>query len=81
MLWSGSSGFVPRLVCIEMFLSLDTLLVRTGHGEMDGFKTGKGVLQCCILSLCLCNLHTEYIMQNARLDEASWNPDCQEKYQ
>ena len=24
----------------------------------------------CILSLCLFNLHAEYIMQNARLDEA-----------
>ena len=24
----------------------------------------------CILSPCLCNLHAEYIMQNAGLDEA-----------
>ena len=24
--------------------------VRTGHGTMDCFKTGKGVLQGCILS-------------------------------
>ena len=33
-------------------------------------QIGKGVLQGCILSLCLFNLYTEYIMQNARLDEA-----------
>ena len=37
---------------------------------MDWFKTGKGVGQGCILSPCLFNLYVEYIMQNARLDEA-----------
>ena len=31
---------------------------------------GKGVPQACILSPCLFNLHAEYIMRNARLDEA-----------
>ena len=44
--------------------------VRTGHGKTDWFKTGKGVRQGCILSPWLFNLHAEYIMQNARLDEA-----------
>ena len=34
------------------------------------FKIGKGVHQGCILSPCLFNLYAEYIMQNARLDEA-----------
>ena len=37
---------------------------------MDGFKIGKGVHQGCILSPCLFNLHEEYIMRNAGLDEA-----------
>ena len=37
---------------------------------MDWFQIAKGVHQGCILSLCLFNLHVEYIMQNARLDEA-----------
>jgi len=37
---------------------------------MNWFKIGKGVHQGCILSLCLFNLHAEYIMRNARLDEA-----------
>ena len=37
---------------------------------MDWFQIGKGVCQGCILSPCLCNLYAEYIMQNARLDEA-----------
>ena len=31
---------------------------------------GKGVHQGCILSPCLFNLYTEYIMQNAGLDKA-----------
>ena len=44
--------------------------VRTGNGTTDWFQTGKGVHQCCILSLCLFNLYAEYIMQNAGLDEA-----------
>ena len=37
---------------------------------MDWFKIGKGVHQGCILSHCLFNLYAEYIIQNARLDEA-----------
>ena len=44
--------------------------VKTGHGTMDWFQIGKGVHQGYILSPCLFNLHAEYIMQNARLDEA-----------
>ena len=45
-------------------------MVRTGHGKTDWFQRGKGVRQGCILSLCLFNLYAEYIMINARLDEA-----------
>ena len=37
---------------------------------MNWFKIGKGVLQGYILSPCLFNLHSEYNMQKARLDEA-----------
>ena len=44
--------------------------VRTGHGTTDWFQRGKGVHQGCILSPCLFNLHAEYIMRNAGLDEA-----------
>ena len=44
--------------------------VRTGHGTTDWFKLGKGLHQGCILSPCLFNLYAEYIMRNARLDEA-----------
>ena len=34
---------------------------------MDWFQIGKGVRQGCILSLCLFNFYTEYIMWNAGL--------------
>ena len=44
--------------------------VRTGHGTTDWFQIGKGVRQGCILTPCLFNLYTEYIMRNAELDEA-----------
>ena len=36
---------------------------------MNWFQIGKGAHQGCILSPCLFNLHAEYILQNARLDE------------
>ena len=44
--------------------------VRTRHGTMDWFQIGKGVRQGCILSPYLFSLYAEYIMRNARLDEA-----------
>ena len=44
--------------------------VRTRHGTKDCFQIGKGVHQGCILSACLFNLYTEYIMKNAGLEEA-----------
>ena len=44
--------------------------VRTRHGTMDWFQTGKGVCQGCILSPCLLNLYAEYIMRNAGLEDA-----------
>ena len=44
--------------------------VRTGHGTTDWFQIGKGVRQGYLLSPCLFNLYTEYIMRNAGLDEA-----------
>ena len=44
--------------------------VRTRHGTVDWFQTGKGEGQGCILSLCLFNFYAEYIMQNTGLDEA-----------
>ena len=45
-------------------------MVRIGHETTDWFQTGKEVHQGYILSLCLFNLYTEYIMGNVRLDEA-----------
>ena len=40
------------------------------HEKIDWFKVRKGLCQGCILSPCLFNFYAEYIMQNARLDEA-----------
>ena len=38
--------------------------------EQQMVQIGKGVRQGCISSPCLFYLYAEYIMQNARLDEA-----------
>ena len=44
--------------------------VRTGQETTDWFQIGKGVRQGCILSPCLFNLYSEYIMKNTGLEEA-----------
>ena len=44
--------------------------VRIEHGTTDWLQMGKEVYQGCILSPWLFNLHAEYIMLNAWLDEA-----------
>ena len=43
--------------------------VKTGHETTDWFQIGEGVRQGCILPSCLFNLHAEYIMRNAGLQE------------
>ena len=44
--------------------------VRTEYVTTDWFQIRRGVSQGCILSVCLFNLHAEYIVRNAGLDEA-----------
>ena len=63
-------GIPDHLTCLLKSLYADQeAMVRTGHGT-DWFQIGKGLQQGCILSPCLFKLRTEYIMQNAGLDEA-----------
>ena len=64
-------GIPDPLTCLLKNLFADQeATVRTGHGTTDWFQIGKGEGQGCILSPCLFNLHTEYIMRNAGLEEA-----------
>ena len=64
-------GIPDHLTCLlRKLYAGQKATVRTGHGRMDLFKTGKGVHQGCILSPCLFNLYADYIQRNARLDEA-----------
>ena len=65
-------GIPDHLTCLLRNLYAgQEATVRTEHGTIDWFQIGKGVYcQGCILSPCLFNLHAEYIMRNARLDEA-----------
>ena len=61
-------GIPDHLTCLlrNLYAGQETT-VRTGHGTIDWFQIRKGVRQGCILSPCF---HAEYIMRNARLDEA-----------
>ena len=64
-------GISDDLTCLLKNLNAaQEATVRTGHGTTDWFQIGKGVRQGYILSPCLFNLHAEYIMRNAGLDEA-----------
>ena len=64
-------GIPDHLTCLLRNLYAgQEATVRTGHGTADCFQIGKGARQPCILSPRLFNLYVEYIMWNARLDEA-----------
>ena len=64
-------GILDHLTCLLRNLYAgQEATVRTGHGTTDWFQIGKGVHQGCILSSCFFNFYAEYIMRNARLDEA-----------
>ena len=63
-------GIPGHLTClIRNLCAGQETMVRTGHGTTDWFQIGKAIRQSCILSPCLFNLHAEYIMGSARLDE------------
>ena len=64
-------GIPDHLTCLLRNLYAgQEAIVRTGNGMTDLFQIGKGVRQGCILSSCLFNLYTEYIMRNTGLEEA-----------
>ena len=64
-------GISDHLTCLLRNLYADQeATVRRGHGSAAWFQIGKRVCQGSILSPCLLNLHEEYIMGNARLNEA-----------
>ena len=64
-------GIPDHLTCLLRNLYAgQEATVRIGHGTTDWFQMGKGVHQGCILSPCLFNSYTEYIMRHAGLGEA-----------
>ena len=64
-------GIPDHLTCLLRNLYAgQEATVRTGHGTTDWFNLGKGVRQGRILPSSLFNLHAEYIMRNAELDES-----------
>ena len=63
-------GIPDHLTCLLRNLYADQeAAVRTGHRTTCWFQIAKGVHQGYILSPCLFNLYSEYIVRNAGLDE------------
>ena len=64
-------GIPDQLTCLlrNLYVGQEATF-RTKYGTTDWFQIRKGVCQGCILSPCLFNLYSEYIIQNAWLDEA-----------
>ena len=64
-------GIPDQLTCLlRNLFAGEEATVRTGCGTTDWFQIRKGIHQGYILSPCLFNLHAEYIMRNAGLEEA-----------
>ena len=64
-------GILDHLICLlRNLFAGQQATVRTRHETTDWFQIMKGVHQGCILSPCLFNLHAEYIMRNAGLEES-----------
>ena len=63
-------GISDHLTCfLRNLYAGQEAIIRTGHGTTN-VPNWKGVYQGCILSPCLFSFYAEYIMWNARLDEA-----------
>ena len=63
-------GIPDHVICLlgNLYAGQEATAI-TRHGMTNWFKIGKGVCQGCILSPCLFNLYTEYIMRNSGLYE------------
>ena len=60
-------GIPEHLACLlrSLYAGQEAAL-RTRHGTTDWLQMGKGVSQGCIVSPCLFNLYTEYIIVKAQ---------------
>ena len=64
-------GIPDHIICLlRNVYAGQEATIRIRHGTADWFQFRKGVHQGSILSACLFNLYAEYLMQNARLNEA-----------
>ena len=72
-LWKNlkEMGIPDQLNCLlrNLYAGQEATVI-TRHRTIDWFQIGKGVSRGCILSPCLLDSYTEYIMQNTELNEA-----------
>ena len=79
----GDGNTRPPDLPLEKLYAGQEATVRTGHGTIDWFQIGKGVLQGCILSPAYLTYvqSTSWEMLGWRKGSTGWNQDCREKYQ
>ena len=65
-------GIPDHLTCLQrnLYAGQEATVRTYGHKTIDWFQIGKQVCQGCLVSPCLFNLYAEYIMRNAKPDEA-----------
>ena len=68
--WTWLSDFHSLTCLLRNLYAGQEATVRTRPGTTHWFQIEKGVRQGCIPSPCFFNLYAEYIIRNARLDEA-----------
>ena len=68
--WTWLSDFHSLTCLLRNLYAGQEATVRTRPGTTHWFQIEEGVRQGCISSPCFFNLYAEYIIRNARLDEA-----------
>ena len=81
LLLSSPEHQTTLLASWEIYMKIKNQQLESHMKQWPGSKLGKEYIKAYILSPCLFNFYAEYIMGNARLDEAQAWIKIAKKYQ